>query len=100
MYTTWQGILNLPYNAEVFGNIKNSYWHHYAVTDVWIFSKNILLMFIIDAASLLISGLALKIFCNISLLKVYLRMQKDMGIFMAANQAAVITSVCYYISTN
>ena len=87
-------------NAEVLGGIKNSYWHFVAVSDVWMFSKNILLMFVIDAASLIISGLALKIFCNVSILKVYFRMQKDIGIFMAVTQVATINSVCYYISAH
>ena len=39
-------------NAEVLGNIKNSYYHYHAVDDIWLAFKNLCLLMIIDLVSI------------------------------------------------
>ena len=52
------------------GNVKNEYFHYDIVTDLDGFTKTLLLLMSIDALSLVISSVALKITCNINLLQV------------------------------
>ena len=67
-------------NAELFGNVKSSYWHYSAVEDVTEVIEAVLTFFTIDFGSTLISFLVLWKCCKINLGQVYLAVQKDYGI--------------------
>ena len=58
-------------NAQLLGNVKNSYWQYQAVKDLSVAAKNILLIVCIDSLSLLIGGALFWITYKINLIKVY-----------------------------
>ena len=67
-------------NAELFGNVKSSYWHYSAVEDVTEVIEVVLTFFTIDFGSTLVSFFLLWRFCRINLGQVYLAVQKDYGV--------------------
>ena len=67
-------------NAELFGNVKSSYWHYSAVDDITEVIEAVLTFFTIDFGSTLISFSLLWKFCKINLGQVYLAVQKDYGV--------------------
>ena len=62
-------------NAEVFGGIRNSYWHYKAIEDVKTLSSTVLWMGFVDFSSALFGGLLLST-CSINLLQEGCRVMK------------------------
>ena len=66
-------------NADLFGNIKNDYWHYSAVKDVDATILWILIFFSIDLGILFISSILLWITCKINVYNAYVELQKEFG---------------------
>ena len=54
-------------NAEILGNIRNSYWHFQAIESLDTELSVLILMVSVDATVGLCSGLIMRIFCKINL---------------------------------
>ena len=52
-------------NAEILGNIGNDYWQYKSIHDIWKLVQVVLVMFLIDSCSALISGCMLWKVCSI-----------------------------------
>ena len=52
------------------GNVKNEYFHFEIITDIDAFTETLLLLGGIDALSLVISSIFLKLTCNMNMLQV------------------------------
>ena len=70
MYTVCFMLAYFGPNAEVLGNIKNSYFHYTAVEDVWSSFEMLCIIMAIDLILLIISYGILYKFAKIDLLKV------------------------------
>ena len=57
-------------NAEVLGNIKNSYYHYNAVDDIWLAFQNLCLLMVIDLFSIIVTLGILYYFVGINCFKV------------------------------
>ena len=66
-------------NAHLFGNISNSYWTYIAIEDITQTLGNMILFFLVDFSSVIISAVILWYFCNINLLKVFLALLEEFG---------------------
>ena len=70
-------------NAELFGNVRSSYWHYSAVEDITEVVVAVLTFFIIDFGSSIICFFLCWSFCRIDLGQVYFAVQKDYGLVFA-----------------
>ena len=67
-------------NAELIGNMKNSWWQYSAVKSVDRMITNIsLFLFFIDSLSLIICSFLIWYCCRINLFKAYEALQKEFG---------------------
>ena len=87
-------------NADVLGNVKNSYWQYQAVENLERAISNLLLLVSIDLLSLVISLFLLWKFCKINILKVYIYLQKQYGYAFAMQQAYLIDYLFCTIAIN
>ena len=67
-------------NAELFGNVKSSYWHYSAVEDFSYVIEAVLTFFAIDLGSTIITALVLWKVCRVNVCQIYFALQKDYGI--------------------
>ena len=93
-------------NAEVLGNIKNSYFHYVAVEDIWSSFEMLCIIMGLDIVLLVITVMSLYIFAGINFFKVteltarfftdliwrqvYLHIQKEYGVALGVQQAYVL----------
>ena len=64
-------------NAELFGNISNSYWSYKSIEDLQETLENMMLLFLIDFSSTILSSIILWFSCRINLWKVFVLLQKE-----------------------
>ena len=64
-------------NASLFGNISNSYWAFIAIKDVHQMLQNMIMYFLADFSSLIISASVLWYYCHINIFKVFLGLQQE-----------------------
>ena len=64
-------------NAELFGNVSNSYWSYKRIDDLQETLENMMLLFLIDFSSTILSSIILWLSCNINLWKVFIVLQKE-----------------------
>ena len=64
-------------NAELFGNISNSYWSYKSIEDLQETLENMMLLFLIDFSSTILSSIILWFSCSINLWKVFVVLQKE-----------------------
>ena len=81
-------------NAELFGNISNSYWTYKAVEDIHHTLKNMAVLFIVDFSSTIFSSLILWRSCQINLYKVFVVIQKEFGTAFSALLGYILLVVC------
>ena len=67
-------------NAGLFGNISNDYWGFTPVENIGETIENMLIFFLADFASSVLSAIMLWYFCKINLWKVFLLLQNEFGI--------------------
>jgi hypothetical protein len=82
-------------NASIIGNIKNDYWQFEQVRDVGHTVGSILIFFLIDASSLVVSSFILWRFCRINLYRAFEVLQKEFGVLFAMNLATLL-----YLASN
>ena len=80
-------------NAKLFGNVKSSYWHYSEVEDFMDVLEAVLIFFVIDFGSSLISFFLLWRLCRINLAKVCIAVQKDYGVVFATNLLTNLSGV-------
>ena len=66
-------------NSKLFGNISNDYWGFTPIEDIHGTIQNMLVFFVVDFASTIVSGIMLWSFCKINLWKAFLVLQKEFG---------------------
>ena len=81
-------------NADLIGNIGNSYWQYNAVKDVGKTIENISMFFFIDFGSLVISGALLWTLTRVSLYRAFCFYQKEYGVVFLIN----LTCILYFVS--
>ena len=64
-------------NAELFGNISNSYWSYKSIEDLQETLENMMLLFLIDFSSTILCSIILWFSCSINLWKVFVVLQKE-----------------------
>ena len=82
-------------NAEIIGNIGNSYWQYNAVIDVGHTLQNLVIIFFIDLGSLIISAFILWTFGRINIYRAFSFYQKEYGLVFMIN----VTFIFYSVST-
>ena len=85
-------------NAELIGGVRSSYFDHSPVE----FGSTMSIVsafFCIDLLSLVISGIFLKIVCNISVAQAFITLQKEFGIQFGFVLAGILTAVNFDILT-
>ena len=85
-------------NAEMFGTVRSTYWHHVPVTDLYLFCENLGLFLIADVVSLTFSYVLFRGVCGISILRAFANMQREFWVLMAVNMAYTINMVSVYIA--
>ena len=81
-------------NAELFGTVKSTYWHHVPVSDLYLFCENLGLFLIADIVSLTFAYFLFRFVCGINILRAFANMQKEFWFLMAVNTAYAINMVC------
>lgn len=87
-------------NANLLGNVGNSYWQYNAVEDVAHTIGNIFMFFMIDMCSLVVCSCLLWIFCRINLYRVYIVVQKEFGNIFLVILSHIFTTVSIKILAN
>ena len=80
-------------NAELFGNISNSYWNYKSVEDIHHTLENMLKLFLVDFSSTISTSLILWFSCGINLYKVFVALRKEFGIAFCALLGYVLLAV-------
>ena len=86
-------------NAEIIGNVKNSYWQYSAIKNIDVTLVWIAIMFLVDFGSTVISIVLLRWFCKMNILTMYLQVQKQMWYILAIQQGYLVSevSIAYHI---
>ena len=84
-------------NAELFGNISNSYWSYKAVMDIHQTLGDMMLFFLIDFSSTILCAFILWYSCKINLLKVFGVLQKEFGTSFCVLLGYTLLVVCQNI---
>ena len=71
-------------NAELFGNISNSYWNYKSVEDIHHTLENMMKLFLVDFSSTIFTSLILWFSCNVNLYKLFVALRKEFGIAFCA----------------
>ena len=87
-------------NAELIGDIKNSYWHYSAVADDDVLRSisYVVMFFVVDVCSLVVSAYLLWTFCKISLYKACTAVQQEFGGVFSFTLAAALSGVIAFLS--
>lgn len=80
-------------NAEILGNIKNSYWQYIEINNIEKTLQWIGMMFVVDVASAVISFIVLWWLCKINILRIYLQVQNEIWYIIAIQQGYLISEV-------
>ena len=80
-------------NAEIMGNIKNSYWQYSAIEDIGDTVSWIGIMFSVDLISVIVSFILLQCYCKINILVMYLQLQEHMGYIMAISTGYMLSLI-------
>ena len=86
-------------NAQILGNIGNSYWQYEAIDDIGTLVIALSLMFVVDTCSAIISGVILWKLCDINFVRKSCKILKDNWTIIAVNIGNYLSYVsCYRIS--
>ena len=84
-------------NAEIFGNVGNSYWGFSAIEDIHLTLMNMGRIFLFDFCSTLVSACILWLTCEISLWKAMLELQKEFSSYFSLALGYYLIVVCKLI---
>ena len=84
-------------NAEILGNIRNDYWQYESIDDIWETVMVVLIMFIFDGLSAVISGFMLWRVCSINILRKTTKLIKELWPVIAVNIANYLNYVSFEI---
>ena len=85
-------------NADILGNVKNSYWHFQAVDDLSAAVIKLLIIVAIESSIALISCLFLYFITNINVCHVYIFLCKEYGRFFTWQTAFILKYLFCWIS--
>ena len=80
-------------NAELIGNVRNSYWQYSAIEDISHTILYVSIFFMIDLGSLIVTSFLLWTSYRISVYKAYVEIQKEFGFLIWFTMAAAINAV-------
>ena len=80
-------------NAELFGNISNSYWNYKSVEDIHHTLENMMKLFLVDFSSTISTSLILWFSCKINLYKVFVALRKEFGSAFCALLGYILLAV-------
>jgi hypothetical protein len=84
-------------NAEILGNVKLDLWHFKPALDFGNYMRSVLILFVVDFMSLVITGKLLQTTCNITVVKVFKNIQSEFWLIMAVQQAWSLAQVINFI---
>ena len=67
-------------NSNLIGNVGSSLFHYRKIEDIRHTVTNMFALFITDFSSIIVTGVILKLFCNINLMNVFIVMESEFGI--------------------
>ena len=82
-------------NAEIMGNVKNGSWQYAEIENINDTLFWLMVMFMVDSLSTVVSTLLLQTFCNINIVKMYFQILKHMGFLFALQVGYYISEVKY-----
>lgn len=82
-------------NAEILGNIRNDYWQYESIDNIWETVAVVLIMFIFDGLSAVISGFMLWRACSIDILRKTTKLIKELWPVIAVNIANYLNYVSF-----
>ena len=85
-------------NFQLFGNMGNSYWAYTAIEDINKTLRNIMIFFVVDFSSTVITALILWYSCNIKLWKALQDIQNEFGKYFSLILGYVLFTVCFNTS--
>ena len=81
-------------NAEILGTIKLEIWHYdNTIDDIWASLYKIGLLWIVDIFCQIINSILIWKYCNISMFKILVDLQKELWLQMAFGEALLIVDV-------
>ena len=80
-------------NSELFGNIGSSNWMFEKVDDIHGAIQNMVIFFVVDFGSAVVSAIILQVTCKINLLAATASMQKEFGPIFSTALAIVVSTV-------
>ena len=80
-------------NAKLIGNVSNDYWQYVKVKDFGHTITNVCAFFIIDLLSGVSCSIVLFIFCKISLMRVFIALQREFGLIFLVSLVLLLTTV-------
>ena len=83
-------------NAELIGNVSNSYWAFTAIDDIENTILVIVIYFLVDFLSTIVNYILLQSWCRINLMNAYITMIKEFGFVFAINLATLMNLVRQY----
>ena len=83
-------------NANLIGNIGNSYWQYNAVEDFGKTVEFISMFFFIDSCSVILCTYLLWKYCQINLLRPYVALQKEFGMVFLLNLCYKLNGVSHH----
>ena len=93
---TYMVLMALAYygpNAENILGIKLTLWHHNAIADIFALLETLGTLLVLDFASFIINGALLKYYCNVNVVKVLKRVQRDFWFWFAVAEATIFLEV-------
>ena len=85
-------------NFQLFGNMGNSYWAYTAIEDINKTLRNIMIFFVVDFSSTVITALISWYSCNIKLWKALQDIQNEFGKYFSLILGYVLFTVCFNTS--
>lgn len=81
-------------NFQLFGNMGNSYWAYTAIEDINKTLNNIMIFFVVDFSSTVLSALILWYSCDIMLWKAFQEIQTEFGKYFSLALGFLLFTVC------
>ena len=80
-------------NAKNLLGVQLTLWHHNAISDIFELMQTLGTLLVLDFASFIINGILLKIYCNVNVIKVLKRVQRDFWFWFCIAEATIFMEV-------
>ena len=80
-------------NAKNLLGVQLTLWHHNAISDIFGLLQTLGTLLVLDFASFIINGILLKIYCNVNVIKVLKRVQRDFWFWFCIAEATIFMEV-------